>query len=217
MKRRTLPAAAAFAATAALLLTACGGGDEKPEADDKIAGAEQGDKKSASPSATPSKADGRPKIELPPDDKLVFVPEKTGHAVKDAVLADNAERMRASDAAITGKDPKYVALNFYNSGRALEAAAKWVEGFKTAGLTVTGTVRFHDRNVTLNKDGSASLTYCADESKGSTKKIKTGKVDTSPPNKDSYVFYNTRLEKNSDGVWQTTRIISSRGAAQCQP
>ncbi|MBT2399771.1 hypothetical protein J7E89_28370 [Streptomyces sp. ISL-100] len=199
------------------MLTACGSGDEKPKANNTIAGVDQSEKESPTPSATPSGTSDRPKIELPPDDKLVFIPEKTGNAVKDAILADNAERMRATDAAIAGTDPKYVALNFYNSGRALEAASNWVEEFKAAGLTITGTVRYSDRRVTLNKDGTASLTYCADESKGFNKNLKTGKIDVIPPNKDSYVSYSTKLEKNSDGVWQTTRIISKRGAAQCQP
>ncbi|MFF8946513.1 hypothetical protein ACF1A5_30435 [Streptomyces sp. NPDC014864] len=65
--------------------------------------------------------------------------------------------------------------------------------------------------------GSAALTFCADETKGYGKDKKTKKIDKTPPTKDSYVFYNTRLDKNADGVWQTSQIISTRGATQCQP
>uniref|UniRef100_UPI00404027CC hypothetical protein n=1 Tax=Streptomyces sp. DG1A-41 TaxID=3125779 RepID=UPI00404027CC len=50
---------------------------------------------------------------------MTFEGGKTGDAVKNAVLADNAERMRAVNAAITGTDPKAEAMNFYNTGRAL--------------------------------------------------------------------------------------------------
>ncbi|MFF3977834.1 hypothetical protein [Streptomyces sp. NPDC001828] len=216
MNRRILPAAAALTATAALLLTACGSNDDKPKGTDKIAGADQGDKASASPSAAPSaSAADRPKIELPADLKMTFEAADTGDPVKDAVLADGAERMRAINGAIAGVDPKYAALNYYNAGKALEAASTWVEKFKKAGQSMTGSLSYFDRRVTLNEDKSASLVFCADESKGYAKDIKTGQAKVTTPSKNDFILYNTRLEKNADGVWQTTRIVSTAGAAQC--
>ncbi|EST30591.1 hypothetical protein M878_17905 [Streptomyces roseochromogenus subsp. oscitans DS 12.976] len=137
--------------------------------------------------------------------------------MKDAALADSAERMRAVDAAITGTDPKGEALAYYNTGKALEAALSWVAQFQKADATITGEVRYYDRKVMLKSKTSASLTFCADESKGFSKDEKTHKIAKTPVTKNGYVLYNTRLDKNSDGVWRTSQIISARGAAQCQP
>jgi hypothetical protein len=215
--RPRLLAAAVAGAAAVLLLTACGGGDGKPEGDDKAAGADAGGRASVSPSVSASTSPGRPKTELPSDLTLTFEGPRTGDSVKDAVLADNAERMRAVDAAITGTDPEGEALGYYNTGKALEAALSWVQQFKDAGATVTGEARYYDRTVTLKGGTSASLTFCADEGKGYSKDKKTGRIDKTPVTKNSYVFYNTRLDKNSAGVWQTSQIISTRGAAQCRP
>ncbi|MER6110413.1 hypothetical protein ACWGPD_19985 [Streptomyces hirsutus] len=221
-RRPTLLAALALTATAALTLSACGGGDEgssaKDKDSDKIAGADTGGEKSAPPSESSASAtEGRPKIELPPDVTLVFEGEKTGDQVKDAVLADNAERMRAVDAAIAGTDTNGEALAFYNTGKALEAALSWVNQFEEAGATMTGEVRYYDRKVTIEGEKSAVLIFCADESKGFSKDKKTNKVHKTPVTKNSYVLYNTKLDKSAEGVWQTSQIVSSRGAAQCQP
>ncbi|MFJ3761164.1 hypothetical protein [Streptomyces sp. NPDC090080] len=219
-RSRRLLTTATAGVTAALLLAGCGGGDgDKSDSNGKIAGADTGGSASASPSASASAAEsgGRPKITLPSDMTLTFEGGQTGDPVKDAVLADGAERARAEDAAITGTDPKGEGLAYYNTGKALEATLSWVAQFKKADVTITGVVRYYDRKVTLRSKTSAILTFCGDESKGFSKNKKTHKVNKTPVNKDSYVSYNTRLDKNSDGVWQTSQIISTRGAAQCQP
>ncbi|MFE9974824.1 hypothetical protein ACFYRD_29785 [Streptomyces hirsutus] len=220
-RRPTLLAALALTAIAALTLSACGGGDEgssaKDKDSDKIAGADTGSEKSTPPSESAPVTEGRPKIELPPDVTLVFEGEKTGDQAKDAVLADNAERMRAVDAAIAGTDTNGEALAFYNTGKALEAALSWVNQFEEAGATMTGEVRYYDRKVTIEGEKSAVLIFCADESKGFSKDKKTNKVHKTPVTKNSYVLYNTKLDKSAEGVWQTSQIVSSRGAAQCQP
>ncbi|MER6269750.1 hypothetical protein ACWCYL_38085 [Streptomyces sp. 900105755] len=218
-RRSRLLTTATAGVAAALLLAGCGGGDgDKSDSNSKIAGADTGASASASasPSASASAADGRPKITLPSDLTLTFEGAQTGDAVKDAVLADGAERMRATDAAITGTDPKGAAIAYYNTGKALEAALSWVAEFKKANVTITGKARYYDRNVTLKSKTSAILTFCADESQGFSKDKKTKKINKTPVTKNSYVFYNTRLDKNSDGVWQTSQIISTRGATQCE-
>ncbi|MFK0155448.1 hypothetical protein ACIQVL_42755 [Streptomyces sp. NPDC090499] len=218
-RSRRLLTTATAGVTAALLLAGCGGGGgDKSDSNGKIAGADTGAPTSASPSASASAVEsGRPKITLPSDVTLTFEGGQTGDAVKDAVLADGAERARAEDAAITGTDPKGEGLAYYNTGKALEATLSWVAQFKKANVTITGVVRYFDRKVTLRSKTSAILTFCGDESKGFSKNKKTGKINKTPVNKDSYVSYNTRLDRNSDGVWQTSQIISIRGAAQCQP
>ncbi|MFE6164415.1 hypothetical protein ACFQ7F_36505 [Streptomyces sp. NPDC056486] len=218
MNRPLRLATSALAVSAALLLSSCGSSDDETKDNDKIAGAEEeGGKKSASPSASASENSGRPKIKLPEDLTMTFEKPRTGDAVKKAVLADNAERMRAVNASITGTDPKGEAVGYYNTGRALEAAVTWVQKFKDADVTLTGDVRYYDRQVTLKDKKTATLSFCADEGKGYTKNKKNEKVNKTPVTKNSYVSYNTQLIKNDDGTWQTSQIISTRGAAQCQP
>ncbi|MFD9307487.1 hypothetical protein ACFWCB_33245 [Streptomyces sp. NPDC060048] len=217
MHARTRVGLALLAATLSLAVTACGA-DAKPTANPSIPGV---DGATAAPSASPSSsatADAdRPKITLPADDVLVFEGENTGDPKTDAVLRDNAEHIRAVDDAIARKDPKSAAVAFYTKDTALVDTSTWINDFIKDGKTVTGTVRHFARKVTFLKDGAAAVTYCADESKGFTKDVKTGKVDVTPATKNSYVFYNERLEQNDKGVWQTAKTISERGFQACQP
>ncbi|MDW4907111.1 hypothetical protein RB628_17580 [Streptomyces sp. ADMS] len=219
MKRRSLPVAAALVASAALLLTACGGDDGESKDNDKIAGADTGETSAsptASASASAASAD-RPKIELPSDVTLTFTPEQTGDAVKDAVLKDNAEMIRALNAAIVAQNPRLAALEFYTEGEGAVAAEKWVKAFTDVGWTVTGTVRYFDRQVTVSSKDSASLSYCGDESEGFSKVVKTKEVKKTAPNKDSYVAYGVQVQKNKAGVWELVKIQSARGVDRCQP
>ncbi|MFF4708494.1 hypothetical protein ACWC4D_32710 [Streptomyces sp. NPDC001288] len=219
-RSRRLFTTATAGVTAALLLAGCGGGDgDKSDSNGKIAGADTGASTSASPSASASAAEdaGRPKITLPSDVKLRFTPESTGDAVKDAILKDNAEFIRALDAAIVAQNPRLPALEYYTEGEGAVASQDWVQSFKKAGWTVTGTVRYVDRVVSVESKKTASLTYCGDESKGYTKVIKTGAVEQTKVDKNSYVAYGVQVEKNDKGVWELVKIASTRGAAKCQP
>ncbi|OUC91230.1 hypothetical protein [Streptomyces swartbergensis] len=166
-RRPTLLAALTLTAAAALTLSGCGSDDSSKSKDnDKMAGADARSGTATSPPESDPRADGRPEIKLPSDLTMVFEGGTTGDAVKDAVLADNAERMRAVNAAIAGTDSAAKAMDFYNTGRAREAAATWVEKFKKANLGITGTIRYYDRTVTLDGSKAASVVFCADESKG---------------------------------------------------
>ncbi|MFF3405702.1 hypothetical protein ACFYW8_05690 [Streptomyces sp. NPDC002742] len=217
-RRPRLLATAAAGATAALLLTACGGGGgDKPKANDKIAGAATGGTTSAAPGPSATQSAGRPKIELPSDLTITFTPEASGDAVQDAILKDNAELVRALNAAIDAQNPRLPALEFYTEGEGAVAAQQWVQSFKAVGWTVTGTVRYFDRQVTVNSKDSASLSYCADESKGFSKVIKTGEVKKTKTTKNSYIAYGIQVEKNKQGVWELVKIASTRGADRCQP
>ncbi|MGW8633515.1 hypothetical protein [Streptomyces sp. NPDC055793] len=215
-RRPTFLTAAAFAATAALTLSACGGGADDSGGNDKIAGADTSKPPtSASPGTTGSAE--RPKVTLPSDVKDVFSPEETGKSVEDAILRDNAEFVRALDAAIVAQDPRLPALEFYTEGEGAAAAEKWVQGFKDAGWTVTGTTRYFDRAVKVKSETSAAIGYCADESKAYSKVIKTGELTGTKVSKDSYVAYSVEVAKNKQGVWELVKITSARGATGCQP
>ncbi|MFD6436827.1 hypothetical protein [Streptomyces venezuelae] len=213
MNRTFRVAAAALTASAALLLTSCGSGDDTaPKGTDS-----KDTDKSSSASAPAKPPPDRPRIELPPDLTMTFESPGTGDPVKKAVLADDEQRMRAVNAAITGTDPKGDALRHYNTGKALEASVTWVARFRDAGLSLTGTVRYYDHRVTLKDKRTASLSFCADESEGFTKKKATDEIDRTPVTKNSYVAYDTQLVKNTEGTWQTAQIVSKRGEARCQP
>ncbi|MEU5902265.1 MULTISPECIES: hypothetical protein [Streptomyces] len=219
-RRPALLSAAAMAAVAALSLSACGGGGDDSKDSDKIAGADNGASTSASPSPKASD-DGvdRPEIRLPKDVKNIFEGRKTGDAKKDAVLADNERRIESVDEAITGEAKGYPALKFYSAGDALLSAAKYVEGYRKDGKSFVGTTRYFNRQVTFLKGGAAAVTYCMDDTQTYPKDRKTGKVDRSsgdaPATAKDYIFYNTRLEKNDSGVWQTTRVFSEKAAKEC--
>ncbi|MGW2780464.1 hypothetical protein ACWC3X_04305 [Streptomyces populi] len=216
-RRSRLLATVAVGASAVLLLTACGGGDDKPKTNDKIAGADTGGETSASPEASATGSGGRPAIKFPSDARNVFEDRKTGDPKKDAVLADNAERINSIDDAIFQGRVNTEALGFYSAQGALDSARTFVKGYLDDGRSWTGTTRYFDRQVTFRPDGSAVVVYCSDESKSFLKNRKTNKREKTPTSADSYVLYNTKLVKNSDGVWQTTNVISKRGADQCQP
>jgi hypothetical protein len=220
VNRRSSSAAAAVAVAAALLLTACGGSSDSESGDsNKVAGADEPTNKPASPTASSSASGGteRPEITLPADVSDTFIPVKAGDRTKDAVLSDNAAFVKAMDSAIVQSEPDLPELEFYTEGEGAAAAQKWVQSFKDAGLTITGPTRYFNRKVTVSSPTTASLTYCGDESKAYNKHIKTGKVDVTKPNKDSYVAYGVRAQKNSQQVWETVSITSTRGSSVCQP
>ncbi|GGP94325.1 lipoprotein [Streptomyces pseudogriseolus] len=215
MKRRTLPIAVAFAAASALFLAACGGDDGASGGGDEIAGVDTG-KSTASP--TPSRPDvtaERPDMTLPQDVEERFEGWKTGDATKDAVLADAGSAQTAVTYAVTKGDPESPALRFYQSGSALAGSQDWVKGIVDAGLTYSGSVRYFAPEIRVFDKQSAGVSYCADESKAYNKNRKTNKVDKTPATDDSYVLYSTRLEKNDQGVWQTTKLESERGNKKC--
>ncbi|WP_406474627.1 hypothetical protein [Streptomyces sp. NBC_01615] len=216
MKRRSLPVAAALAATAALLLTACGSGDDSSKDNDKIAGADTGDTKtSASPSATD--AASRPQITLPNDLSDTFESWKTGDATQDAVLADVARRVDATNYAIAEGNAELPALSFYYSGTALADAKDWVQSIVKDGYSITGANRYYNAKIDVFGSSSAGVVYCEDQSKAYAKNRKSNKVYKTAVTNKSYVLYTSRLEKNKQGIWQTTKLTSQRGHKSCTP
>ncbi|MEU9209448.1 hypothetical protein AB0D27_16235 [Streptomyces sp. NPDC048415] len=214
-RRPRLLTTAAAGAAAALLLTACGGSDGGSKGNDKIAGAETGSATPASPSASATGAADRPKVKLPSDVKDNYEGWQTGDTAKDEVLTDTASRIDATNDAILRGDTGAPGLAFYYRDKALSGAVQWVQAYVDAKLSFTGTTRYYSPQVTLSGAKSASVVYCADESKGFNKNRKTNKVDKTPSDESPYVLYNTRVEKNDQGVWQTTNLISKRGDKTC--
>ncbi|MFJ7963320.1 hypothetical protein [Streptomyces sp. NPDC096324] len=216
-RRSRLLATIAVGASAVLVLTACGGDGGKPKADDRGAGADIGGEASATPGASATAQSGRPRIELPADLHYTFEWRRTGDKDKDAVLADGELFIKATDQAIANQDVLDPAYRFYSAEELAAATQKYVQRFVDHKARTTGTYRFYSESVTLQGDGAAALTYCEDQGKAYNKYVKTGKVDRTPVTKNSYIFYNTTLKRNADGVWVTQDMLSERGSARCQP
>jgi hypothetical protein len=212
--KRTPAAPAALTATAAtalLLLTACGGGGGG-HPHDKITGASSGTSSpSAAPSPSASEAKGpeRPSTALPADLKLVFDWPATGNATKDAVLGDGEQYIRGMNRAEVHGDVKDPAYQFYSRDQGLSYAYSQVENNKKHDWAPTGTDRYYRATVALPKKGSATLSFCRNQTKSFSKDVKTGKVDYADSDSAyDYLLYNMLLVKDahSNGVWQVSHI-----------
>lgn len=217
MKCRSLPVTAALATAGALLLTACSGSDGESNDSDKSAGADTVNEASPSTKARATTSVERPKVELPSDVTDKFENWQAGDKAKDAVLADTARRIDATNDAILRGDTGAQSLSFYYRDKALNDALEWVQAYVDASLSFTGTTRYYAPRVSLSGESDASVVYCADESKGFNKDRKTNKVDRTTSNESPYVLYTARLQKSGQGVWQTTDLTSKRGDRACTP
>ncbi|MCW8377668.1 hypothetical protein [Streptomyces justiciae] len=216
-RRPTLIAALTLTAAAALTLSACGSDDSSKNDNDKIAGADTGNDKSAAPTASASTAADRPKIELPSDLSYTFDWSKTGDKDKDAVLSDSEQSIKAVDLAIVNQDALDKAYLFYYEGEAAASTQEFIQAYVKAKARVTGAYRYYDASVNVSGKDSASLVYCEDQSKAYDMYLKTKKVNKTPATKNSYVLYITQLHKNDEGVWAVEKIESQRGSDKCQP
>jgi hypothetical protein len=202
--------------SAALALTACGSGSGSGSGSkNSIKGAQSGSPSpSASTNADPANVK-RPDVTLPKGLKMVFEHVNTSDPVQEAVLLDNEDLTKAIDMAIAEGRPNEPALSFYASGSALKQAQEFVTAYTSKGMVTVGTLRYYDRKTTINSDGTATISYCEDQSKAFDKNLVTGKVDVTPVNKDSYFSYHGQMQKNDKGIWVTKQMSSQQGASAC--
>lgn len=214
MTRSALYVTAALTAATAILLTACGGSNAGDS--DKIAGTST-TAPTATPSASPADAVKRPPTDLPKDLTMVFDWPKTGDATKDAVLNDSMQYLRAVKRASAGNDLRDPAYGFYSRDQALSYAHAQIKANIDGGWAPVGQDHYFRATVDAFKAGSATLSFCRDQSKVFSKKVTTGKVNRTGVDDSSYLLYNLLLVKDSvsKGVWQTTRITVLK-AAQCK-
>ncbi|MDJ0347080.1 hypothetical protein QMK19_33585 [Streptomyces sp. H10-C2] len=211
--------ALAAATAAALLLAACGGsgGSGDKASSDTIPGVPTATSAPAPSGGSTAPGVQRPVITIPAGFTMAFDNWTPGDPVQSAILNDGRERLRSIHSAVLASDPGAASIAFYDTGNALLTDKTWVQGFKTNGLTITGSGRFYKPRVKVPKSDTATLSFCADESKGFAKNLGTGKIDRNAPTKNSYVLYNTKLQKNAQGVWQTTVAVTLRGACPIDP
>ncbi|MEU1006082.1 hypothetical protein [Streptomyces tibetensis] len=217
-RRPTLLAALTLTAAAALTLSACGSDDSsKGKDNDKIAGADTGDKASPSPSPSAANSAGRPNIELPSDLSYAFDWPKTGDKEKDAILADSEQSIKAVDLAIVNQNALDKAYIYYYEGEAAASTQKFIQNYVDHKAAITGAYRFYAPQVAVDKDGTASFSYCEDQGKAYVKDLKTNKAKKTEVTAKSYVIYHTSLRKNDKGVWVIQKMVSQSGSPKCQP
>ncbi|MEU3900196.1 hypothetical protein [Streptomyces sp. NPDC045251] len=219
MARSALTLTATFAATAALLLTACGGGGDDSSSED-IKGADTG-ADSSSPSASASGASDvkRPDVSLPDDLELVFDFEKPSDAGQAAALDDAANYIRALDHGIAQQDPNDPAYQFYSAGGAEKYAKSQIESWVEGGWTVTGKDRYFNATVKqVDKGKPVLVTFCRNQAKFYSKKVKTGEVNFTEENLDSYQRFSLLMSPSeaSPAVWQARQIEVQGRVKECQ-
>ncbi len=202
-----------LAVTTALTLTACG--SEKPDAPAKGSGKET--LSTASASSAPA-SDGRPAIELPSDLSYTFDWPKTGDKERDSVLADSEQSIKAVDQAIVNQNALDKAYLYYYEGEAASTTEKFVQNYVDHKAGITGSYRFYAPEVNVDKDGTASFSYCEDQGKAYVKYLETDKIAETGVTAKSYVSYHTSLRRDeSKGVWVIQEIVSQSGSKKCRP
>ncbi|MGP3922484.1 hypothetical protein [Streptomyces sp. 8N616] len=219
MIRRTLPGAATLTAAAVLLLTACSGGDDGSETNDKIAGADQGDKSLASPSASDGSSVKRPDVSVPKDLKLVFDWDEPSDPKQAAALGDAANYIRAIMHGVVKQDVNDPAYGFYSTSGAEKYAQSQIQTWVDGGWTATGTNVFYDPSTAPAAGGKAVLvSFCNNQAKAFSRKISTGKIHYTKESIKSYSRYRILMAKppTEKGVWRAGEITVEGEAEQCR-
>ncbi|WP_369248433.1 hypothetical protein [Streptomyces sp. R41] len=214
MARRTLTTAAAFAATATLLLTACGGSND--DSSDGIKGADTG---SSSPSASTSKANSdAPDLSLPGDLHLVFDFAKPSDSKHAAALDTATNYIRALKHGIVKQNPDDPAYQYYSVGGAAKYAKSQIQAWVDGGWTATGTDKYFNADTANVGSTGVLVTFCRNQAKSYSKKIKTGKTHYTKESLDSYQKF-TILMRPSPGStqsWKAQQIEVQGRVKECQ-
>jgi hypothetical protein len=160
----------------------------------------------------------RPSTALPKDLTMAFDWPKTGDPTKDAVLEDGEQYIRALKRASALDDLKDAAYQFYSRDDALSYAHDQIKENVDAGLAPTGHDHYYDPKVKIVRSGTATLSFCRDQSQVFSKKVSTGQVNRTTPDDNSYLLYNLLLVKDaaSHGIWQSSQITVIGKATQCK-
>lgn len=196
--------------------TGCGS-DSQPKgkigASKSSDGKDEAAQKSHSPSPSASKSSKRPDITLPKDFTIKFDWRKTGNKKKDQILSDSKGYIRALNQARADHDKKG-PFRKYSTGRAEEIALDEIESHKKGkdgeSATITGVDKYSLNGVFLQGHKKAVVTYCEDQSKTYAKLVDSGKVLKTESSSQSYLFYNTHLTRDANGVWRTDKLIVSK-------
>ncbi|MFX4291580.1 hypothetical protein [Streptomyces bohaiensis] len=223
VRPRTTAAVAAVAA-AALALTACGSDD----ADEEIAGLDQGqaqDDEAADDApdegtdadAQPPADDeiDRPDIEVADSLEMVFERPSGLEPLQEQILFDNEQQIRAVFEVLTTHDTENSSVGFYTTGEALANDLGVLERVIERGRASGGVMKFFAREVTSVDGDVAFAQYCRDFSEVYSIDFATGDVAEEADADAAPTFYEIRLEKNREGVWQTTHTSAEGSSERC--
>lgn len=223
-RSRTLPVAAvSMAAAAALLLSGCGGGDDKDSGKDKIAGADEGGKKSASPGSEKSDAPvvDRPDMKFPSSVQLAFDKANVSDPDQTAAVNDAENFVKSIRYGIVKQDPDDAAYKFYSEYQspAFKYAKDQIKQRVDKGFTISGEMRFTDIKVEpVKSEKSTVVSFCSDSSKLYSKEVKTKKVhhtEESISDFDSWQVLMTASDSNK-GLWRAKQVEVATEAKECR-
>ncbi|WP_369211626.1 hypothetical protein [Streptomyces flavofungini] len=224
MNRRYIrPVAVSLTAAAALLLTACGG-DDGGSGKEKIAGADGGGKKTASPAGDKSKAPDdfdRPKMTFPSDVDLAFADANVSDPDRTAAMGDAQNFVRSIRYGIVKQDVNDSAYKFYSEfkSQAQTYAKDQIKQRVDRGLTISGTMRFSRTKVTpAENKQSTVVSFCSDSTKLYSKEVKTEKVHHTEPSLSDYNSWQVLMKpsKNAEGLWRAEKVQVKEKAQECR-
>ncbi|MCF3125420.1 hypothetical protein IPZ68_37855 [Streptomyces arenae] len=218
------PIAVSLTVTAALLLTACGGGDgDGGSGKDKIAGADGGTEKSASPSDKAGEAADidRPKLEFPSDVELTFDKPSLSDPDQIAALNDAQNYARGIALGVVKQDADDAAYKFYSEygSPAHKYAKDQIKQYIDGGYTVTGERRYTKTKVqTVAKKKTIAVTFCSNDNKFFGKEVKSKKVLQTKPSIKDYSLWQISMtaSKSTKGLWRADLVKVESEAQQCQ-
>ncbi|WP_229703626.1 hypothetical protein [Streptomyces albiflavescens] len=205
--------AAALTATAALLLTACGGGDDSSGG---IKGADTG---SSTPSASASKAAAdAPDLSLPGDLHLVFDFDKPSDAQHAAAVDTATNYIRALKHGIVKQNPDDPAYQYYSVGGAAKYAKTQIQAWVDGGWTPTGTDKYYKAETAKVGSTGVLVTFCRNQAKSFSKKIKTQKIHYTKESLDSYQKFSILMRPAADSghAWKAQQIEVQGRVKECQ-
>ncbi|MEU3190636.1 hypothetical protein ABZ686_08305 [Streptomyces sp. NPDC006992] len=208
---------AALGFACALFVTGCGGDGGREGGDEKIAGADRGEKEAESSPAEESPAAQAPTFDLPDDLKLDFKGVRSEDAGKDEVLQATEYAAKARVEAYTKADPATKNMIRYWKHPALQYWGKDITRFAKDNKTFTGSLRYYDFKVTDLTQKAAWVRYCESQRNAFAKDKKSGKTLKTTPSKDDFVAWKAGLVKIDGKQWQVSQTQATKGATECQP
>ncbi|WBB59209.1 hypothetical protein O7599_27020 [Streptomyces sp. WMMC500] len=211
------PAGAVALAVAVTLLTSCGSSDDEA---DPITGAKDSATDSeGSPTAHPSNAadtdPDAPAFDYPDDVTVEVESEPTGDDTEDAILRDHGYAVQSIRLGYAKQNAHLDVMEQYLGGDALLGWRAGIDEFVADGKTVTGTVRYYDREVVSRKGDAATVTYCEDQTNSYAKIADTGKVLKTEPSNDDFIKHVSNMRKTVDGIWQMVHETDVQGEPEC--
>lgn len=216
----------AAVATVGLLLTACGSDDaERPAGlgydqsqNDEPANDEPGKATDTEVGNEPPAQDSldRPEIVVADTLEMVFEDPTDAEPVQQQILFDNEQQIRAVFEVLTTHDRENSSVGFYTTGEALANDLGVLDKVIERGRTSGGVMKFFHREVTAVDGDVAFAEYCRDFSEVHSIDFATGDVVEEADTDAPPTFYEIRLERNDEGVWQTTDTSAEGASYRCR-